>query len=100
MGSESRRTVQKHVSAAGSALGAKTRFQIGQPAMERGWLGRPSRGAGAARVDARRPHHTPPTECSRCPAVGQPTEATRRSATCDADGIAAISSRRRCAPRA
>ncbi|SOF02418.1 Sugar-specific transcriptional regulator TrmB [Streptomyces sp. OV198] len=36
----SRRTVQKHVSDAGTALGAKTRFQIGLLAAERGWLGR------------------------------------------------------------
>ena len=96
----SRRTAQKHVSEAGSALEAKTRFQIGQLVMERGRLGGPSRGAGAARVGVHRPQHTPPAECSRCPAVGQATEATRCSATCDADGIAAISSRRRCAPRA
>jgi DNA-binding CsgD family transcriptional regulator len=34
----SRRTVQKHVSEAGSALGARTRFQIALRAAERGWL--------------------------------------------------------------
>lgn len=34
----SRRTVQKHVSEAGSALGARTRFQIALIAAERGWL--------------------------------------------------------------
>jgi len=34
----SRRTVQKHVSEAGSALGARTRFQIALLAAERGWL--------------------------------------------------------------
>ncbi|MEU1199983.1 helix-turn-helix domain-containing protein [Streptomyces sp. NPDC005813] len=38
----SRRTVQKHVSDAGSALGAQTRFQIGLLAAERGWLERRS----------------------------------------------------------
>ncbi|MFF4897983.1 LuxR C-terminal-related transcriptional regulator [Streptomyces sp. NPDC001068] len=38
----SRRTVQKHVSAAGSALGARTRFQIALLATEQGWLGRGS----------------------------------------------------------
>lgn len=40
----SRRTVQKHVSDAGSALGARTRFQIALLAAERGWL-RPGAGA-------------------------------------------------------
>ncbi|GEC09303.1 hypothetical protein SSP24_69580 [Streptomyces spinoverrucosus] len=34
----SRRTVQKHVSEAGTALGARTRFQIALRAAERGWL--------------------------------------------------------------
>lgn len=34
----SRRTVQKHVSEAGTALGARTRFQIALLARERGWL--------------------------------------------------------------
>ncbi|MEV5478540.1 LuxR C-terminal-related transcriptional regulator [Streptomyces sp. NPDC052207] len=34
----SRRTVQKHVSEAGSVLGARTRFQIALLAAERGWL--------------------------------------------------------------
>ncbi len=34
----SRRTVQKHVSEAGSALGARTRFQIALRAAEQGWL--------------------------------------------------------------
>jgi DNA-binding NarL/FixJ family response regulator len=34
----SRRTVQKHVTDAGNALGAKTRFQIALRAAERGWL--------------------------------------------------------------
>ncbi|MEU1839492.1 helix-turn-helix transcriptional regulator [Micromonospora chersina] len=34
----SRRTVQKHVSDAGSLLGARTRFQIALLAAERGWL--------------------------------------------------------------
>jgi DNA-binding NarL/FixJ family response regulator len=34
----SRRTVQKHVSGAGTALGARTRFQIALRAAERGWL--------------------------------------------------------------
>ncbi|MQY14814.1 hypothetical protein SRB5_49900 [Streptomyces sp. RB5] len=34
----SRRTVQKHVSDAGTLLGAKTRFQIALLAAERGWL--------------------------------------------------------------
>ncbi|MFD0784627.1 response regulator transcription factor, partial [Micromonospora azadirachtae] len=34
----SRRTVQKHVSDAGSVLGARTRFQIALLAAERGWL--------------------------------------------------------------
>ncbi|MGY0002360.1 LuxR C-terminal-related transcriptional regulator [Micromonospora sp. I033] len=34
----SRRTVQKHVSDAGSMLGARTRFQIALLAAERGWL--------------------------------------------------------------
>ncbi|MFF3565249.1 LuxR C-terminal-related transcriptional regulator [Streptomyces sp. NPDC002574] len=34
----SRRTVQKHVSEAGTALGARTRFQIALLAAERGWL--------------------------------------------------------------
>jgi DNA-binding CsgD family transcriptional regulator len=34
----SRRTVQKHVSEAGSLLGARTRFQIALLASERGWL--------------------------------------------------------------
>ncbi|MET8353228.1 LuxR C-terminal-related transcriptional regulator [Micromonospora sp. NPDC005206] len=34
----SRRTVQKHVSEAGSLLGARTRFQIALLAAERGWL--------------------------------------------------------------
>ncbi|GGJ60342.1 helix-turn-helix transcriptional regulator [Streptomyces brasiliensis] len=34
----SRRTVQKHVSEAGAALGARTRFQIALRAAERGWL--------------------------------------------------------------
>ncbi|MEW2624125.1 LuxR C-terminal-related transcriptional regulator [Streptomyces sp. NPDC048106] len=41
----SRRTVQKHVTDAGSALGAKTRFQIALRAAELGWLG-PRHGAG------------------------------------------------------
>lgn len=35
----SRRTVQKHVSEAGTRLGARTRFQIALLAAERGWLG-------------------------------------------------------------
>ncbi|GHE72536.1 transcriptional regulator [Streptomyces spiralis] len=35
----SRRTVQKHVTDAGNALGAKTRFQIALGAAGRGWLG-------------------------------------------------------------
>ena len=35
----SRRTVQKHVSDAGTRLGARTRFQIALLAAERGWLG-------------------------------------------------------------
>jgi DNA-binding CsgD family transcriptional regulator len=35
----SRRTVQKHVSEAGTLLGARTRFQIALLAAERGWLG-------------------------------------------------------------
>ncbi|WP_255474542.1 LuxR C-terminal-related transcriptional regulator [Micromonospora sp. AMSO31t] len=34
----SRRTVQKHVTDAGSLLGARTRFQIALLAAERGWL--------------------------------------------------------------
>lgn len=34
----SRRTVQKHISEAGSALGVKTRFQMALLAAERGWL--------------------------------------------------------------
>ncbi|MGW9031738.1 LuxR C-terminal-related transcriptional regulator [Streptomyces sp. NPDC055722] len=34
----SRRTVQKHVSDAGTVLGARTRFQIALLAVERGWL--------------------------------------------------------------
>ncbi|MGW7285080.1 helix-turn-helix transcriptional regulator [Streptomyces sp. NPDC054847] len=34
----SRRTVQKHVSYVGAALGARTRFQIALMAAERGWL--------------------------------------------------------------
>ncbi|WP_431955143.1 helix-turn-helix transcriptional regulator [Actinacidiphila sp. bgisy167] len=34
----SRRTVQKHVSDAGAALGARTRFQIALLARDRGWL--------------------------------------------------------------
>lgn len=34
----SRRTVQKHVSEVGTALGARTRFQIALLARERGWL--------------------------------------------------------------
>lgn len=41
----SRRTVQKHVSDAGSLLGARTRFQIALLAAERGWL-RESVGTG------------------------------------------------------
>lgn len=41
----SRRTVQKHVTDAGNALGAKTRFQIALRAAGRGWLG-PEHGAG------------------------------------------------------
>lgn len=41
----SRRTVQKHVTDAGNALGAKTRFQIALRAGRRGWLG-PEHGAG------------------------------------------------------
>ncbi|MFE0512376.1 hypothetical protein [Streptomyces sp. NPDC058964] len=35
----SRRTVQKHVSNAGAALGSTTRFQKGLPAAQLGWLG-------------------------------------------------------------
>jgi DNA-binding CsgD family transcriptional regulator/sugar-specific transcriptional regulator TrmB len=43
----SRRTVQKHVSEAGFALNAKTRFQIALLAAERGWLdGRPPSAPG------------------------------------------------------
>ncbi|MFS4092075.1 helix-turn-helix transcriptional regulator [Streptomyces sp. AF1A] len=43
----SRRTVQKHVSDAGTALGAKTRFQIGMLAAERGLL---QPGSGGSRA--------------------------------------------------
>jgi DNA-binding CsgD family transcriptional regulator len=42
----SRRTVQKHVTDAGNALAAKTRFQIALRAAELGWLG-PEHGAGS-----------------------------------------------------
>ncbi|SEO78963.1 helix-turn-helix transcriptional regulator [Actinacidiphila rubida] len=35
----SRRTVQKHISEAGSTLGVRTRFQMALLAAERGWLG-------------------------------------------------------------
>ncbi|SEG92149.1 regulatory protein, luxR family [Actinacidiphila yanglinensis] len=47
----SRRTVQKHVSEAGAALGARTRFQIALLARDRGWLDAPSPAeeAGAGR---------------------------------------------------
>ncbi|MFJ4983670.1 helix-turn-helix domain-containing protein [Streptomyces sp. NPDC088732] len=52
----SRRTVQKHVSEAGTALGARTRFQIALLAAERGWLDRrpgpPGTGAGAGPAPA------------------------------------------------
>ncbi|MFJ9346416.1 LuxR C-terminal-related transcriptional regulator [Streptomyces sp. NPDC101237] len=44
----SRRTVQKHVSEAGTALGAKTRFQIALLATEQGWLERSSAVPAAA----------------------------------------------------
>jgi hypothetical protein len=39
----SRRTVQKHVTATMTALGARTRFQAALLARERGWVGGPSR---------------------------------------------------------
>ncbi|MEU1369175.1 LuxR C-terminal-related transcriptional regulator [Streptomyces sp. NPDC005803] len=42
----SRRTVQKHVTDAGNALGAKTRFQIALRAADRGWLGPEHRAGG------------------------------------------------------
>ncbi|MFJ8009554.1 helix-turn-helix transcriptional regulator [Streptomyces fagopyri] len=49
----SRRTVQKHVSDAGTALGAQTRFQIGLLVAERGWLGRRPRRPSDAAAEAR-----------------------------------------------
>jgi DNA-binding NarL/FixJ family response regulator len=44
----SRRTVQQHITDAGSLLGARTRFQIAVLAAKRGWLS--DQGDGAARI--------------------------------------------------
>ncbi|MEU9385519.1 helix-turn-helix domain-containing protein [Streptomyces sp. NPDC048279] len=54
----SRRTVQKHVSDAGTALGAKTRFQIGLLAAEQGWLDRRAPGQAPGTRHAHGPGRT------------------------------------------
>ncbi|MFE9957202.1 LuxR C-terminal-related transcriptional regulator [Micromonospora sp. NPDC005299] len=56
-----RRTVQKHVSEAGSLLGARTRFQIALLAAEREWLKEPVRTGGRTEPGGPAPAAAPPS---------------------------------------